>query len=70
MDSFPLYSVDASHDATLAYMHVEEQCFERQVILCVESCAGRNYGNVNVKPERKQRGRRILDLTSQISADI
>ena len=70
MDNFPLYSVDASHDATLAYMHVEEQCIECQVVLCAESCAGRNYGNVYVKRERKLRGRRILDLTSQISADI
>ena len=42
------------------------------MVLCAESYAGRNYGNVsvNVKRKRKQSGRRILDLTSQISAGI
>ena len=40
------------------------------MVLCPESYAGRNYGNVNIKRERKQSGMRILDLTSQISAGI
>ena len=34
------------------------------------SYEGRNYRNVNVRRGRKQSGRRILDLTSQISAGI
>ena len=38
--------------------------------LYAESYAGRNCGNVNVKSECKQSSRRILDLTSQISAGI
>ena len=40
------------------------------MVLCEESYAGRNYGNVNVKHECKQSSRRILDLTSQISGGI
>ena len=40
------------------------------MVLYAESYVGHNYGNVNVKREHKQRGRRILDLTSSISAGI
>ena len=40
------------------------------MVLCAVSYAGRNYGNVNVKRKCKQSRRRILDLTSQISAGI